>query len=59
MGWGGISGWTTYPLITIPALLFLYQKFQQKNNEANPVKISYNETAITDIDGIIPCITKY
>ncbi len=48
----------TYPLITIPALLFLYQKFQQKNNEANPAMISYNETAITNIDGIMPCITS-
>ena len=47
-----------YPLITIPALLFLYQKFQQKNNKVNPVTISYNETAITDIDGVMPCITS-
>lgn len=47
----------TYPLITIPALLFLYQKFQQKNNETNPAMIAYNETAITNIDGIMPCIT--
>jgi hypothetical protein len=47
----------TYPLITIPALLFLYQKFRQKNNETNPAMIAYNETAITNIDGIMPCIT--
>lgn len=46
-----------YPLITIPALLSLYQKFQQKSNKENPVTISYNETAITDIDAVIPCIT--
>lgn len=47
-----------YPLITIPALLPLYQKFQQKNNKANPVIISYNETAITDTNGAMPCITS-
>jgi len=48
----------TYPLITIPALLALYQKFQEKNNETNPALILYNETAITNIDGAIPCITS-
>jgi len=48
----------TYPLITIPALLALYQRFQQKNNGANPVRIYYNETAITDIDREMPCITS-
>ena len=47
----------TYPLITIPALLALYQKFQQKNNGVNSVLIPYNETAITDINAVIPCIT--
>ena len=47
----------TYPLITIPALLALYQKFQQKNNGSNLAKIPYNETAITDIDEVMPCIT--